>query len=229
MTSDQDGGVARWLYDQQQSVGFTLTTNTLHPADVFPLATISNPSSSSAASDIDSDSSNSSSSNHGHGGHLHASSAADVATLVHPPTPSMDEQPATNSTRRRSSSLVGAPGASHSDNKKKQRRSRGDKIPEEGEDVSESDSEHSDDSGRTESTDHDHELDDMRSDDGLEDDEETGLTGRDRRRRRRRKRRNTHLDQRIVEDVKYSKEEEKLADANLLHDMLINAVLIGLW
>jgi solute carrier family 35 protein C2 len=217
MTSDQHAGVARWLYDQQRSIGFTPTTNALHPADVFPLATISNPSSSSTASDIYS--------NDGHGGHLHVS-AADVATLVHPPTPSMDEQPATNSTRRRSSSLVGAPGASHADTKK-HRRSRGDNIPEEGEDVSGSDSEHSDDSERTEST--DLELDDMRSDDGLEDDEETGLTGRDRRRRRRRKRRNTHLDQRIVEDVKYSKEEEKLADANLLHDMLINAVLIGLW
>jgi solute carrier family 35 protein C2 len=215
MTSDQDAVVARWLYDQQQSAGILPRTHTLHPADVFPLATISNPP-SSTASDI--------SSNHGHGGPLHVS-AADVAKLAHPPTPSMDEQPTTNPTRRRSSSLVGPPGPSHTDSTK--HRSTRDKIPEEGEDLAASDSEHSDDSTRTGST--DLELGDMRSDDGLEDDEETGLTGRDRRRRRRRKRRNTHLDQRIVEDVTFTKEEEKLANANLLHDMLINAVLIGLW
>jgi solute carrier family 35 protein C2 len=138
----------------------------------------------------------------------------------------MDEQPTTNPTRRRSSSLVGPPGPSNTDSTKHRSNTR-DKIPEEGEDFAASDSEHSDDSTRTGST--DLELGDMRSDDNLEDDEETGLTGRDRRRRRRRKRRNTHLDQRIVEDVTFTKEEEKLANANLLHDMLINAVLIGLW
>lgn len=213
MTSDQVN-VARWLHDQQADQ-FTALPDTLHPADAFPLTTISNPPSSSASDILSSDDD---------AGHLHVS-GADVITLVHPPTPSMDEQPATNSTRRRSSSLVGAPGASKTDTKK-HRRQREDHIPEE-EDISGSDSDRSDSSDRTEST--DLELDNMRSDDGLEDDEETGLTGRDRRRRRRRKRRNTHLDQRIVEDVKFTKEEEKLADQNLLHTMLINAALIGLW
>jgi solute carrier family 35 protein C2 len=69
----------------------------------------------------------------------------------------------------------------------------------------------------------------MRSSDGLEDDEETGLTGNDRRRRRRRKRRATLLDQRVVPDVHLSKAEEKLANDSLIRTMLINALLIALW
>jgi hypothetical protein len=138
----------------------------------------------------------------------------------------MDEQPATNHARRRSSSLAGAPGTSNKD-PQKHRRHRSGQILEEGEDASTSDDEHSDSSGRTDST--DLELDDMRSNDGLEDDEETGLTGSDRRRRRRRKRRNTRLDQRIVEDVRFTKDEEKMANQTLIHSMLINTLLIGLW
>lgn len=90
-----------------------------------------------------------------------------------------------------------------------------------------SDDDKSDSSGKTEST--DLELDNMRSDDGLEDDEETGLTGRDRRRRRRCKRRNTRLDERVAADVKITKEEEKLAAQSIMKSMLINALLIGLW
>jgi solute carrier family 35 protein C2 len=139
----------------------------------------------------------------------------------------MEETPAINHARRRSSSLAGVPGTSHQDRKQKPRRQRSEHILEEGDTDSASDGEHSDGSSKTEST--DLELDDMRSEDGLEDDEETGLTGRDRRRRRRRKRRNTRLDQRIVEDPGYSKEEEKLANQNLMRSILINAVLIGLW
>jgi solute carrier family 35 protein C2 len=183
------------------------------------LATLSNPPSSSpSVSDRDDDD--------GGLGHL-ATTRAAVAKLVHPPTPSMEETPAINHARRRSSSLAGVPGTSHQDRKQKPRRQRSEHILEEGDTDSASDGEHSDGSSKTEST--DLELDDMRSEDGLEDDEETGLTGRDRRRRRRRKRRNTRLDQRIVEDPGYSKEEEKLANQNLMRSILINAVLIGLW
>ena len=207
--------VSRWLQDQGQKS--PALPDSLHPADEFPLRTLSNPPSSSSDSDIESEYD---------GGRLGPSRGAYVAKLVHPPTPSMEETPGITHARRRSSSFAGAPGTSRKDRKKQRRRS-GHDILEEGDDYSESDGDHSDGSDKTEST--DLELDEMRSSDGLEDDEETGLTGRDRRRRRRRKRRNTRLDQRIVEDVTYTKEERKLANQTMMHDILINGVLIGLW
>ena len=37
------------------------------------------------------------------------------------------------------------------------------------------------------------------------------------------------MDQRIVPDDTYTKEEKKLADQNLIKSMLVNSVLIGLW
>lgn len=110
---------------------------------------------------------------------------------------------------------------------KKHRRTRSKHILEAEEDNSVSDDDKSDSSGKTKSIDLG--LDGMRSDNGLEDDEETGLTGRDRRRRRRRKRRNTRLDERVAADVKITKEEGKLAAQSLMKSMLINALLIGLW
>jgi solute carrier family 35 protein C2 len=200
--------VVRWLAGSTPAAPDSL----LHPADVFPLATISNPP-SSTASDRDSDD----------GARL---ASRNIASLVHPPTPTTmameDQASAAHHARRRSSSLAGP--AQHAD--RKHRRRHSDHILEEGEDKgSASDSDAS--SGRTDS---DHlELDNM-SADGLQDDEETGLTRHDRRRRRRRKRRNTLLENRVVpDDVRLSKEEEKLADQNLIQSMLINAVLIGLW
>ncbi|PSN64303.1 TPT-domain-containing protein [Corynespora cassiicola Philippines] len=216
MTSAADTVVSRWL-EQQHSSNTPVPPDSLHPADAFPLATLSNPPSSSG-SDLDSYASD--------GRPKHPTRAADVAQLVHPPSPGiMDEQPATNHARRRSSSLAGASVPPPHQSKKKHRRRRSDNIIEEGEDRS-SDSDHSDSSAQTDST--DFELDDM-SNDGLEDDEETGLTGRDRRRRRRRKRRNTLLDQRVVSDVKFTKEEEKAANQTLFQSLAINAILIGLW
>jgi hypothetical protein len=137
-----------------------------------------------------------------------------------------NEQAAIHHARRRSSSLAGASAPPKTDPQKHRRRPS-EHISEEGEEEYSSDAERSDSESRSDST--DFELDDM-SADGLEDDEETGLTKRDRRRRRRRKRRNTLLDQRIVPTTDtYTKEEKKLADQNLLKSMLINGVLIGLW
>lgn len=203
----QADSVIRWLEDNASRP--PAPPDALHPADEFPLATLSNPP-SSTASDLASDDD---------------ARHANIASLVHPPTPNiMDDQTPANSARRRSSSLAGASGPSRKDSQR-QRTRRSDHIAEETEDRS-SDSERSDSSSKSESD--DLELDDM-SADGLEDDEETGLTGRDRRRRRRRKRRNTLLDQRVVQDVKFTKEEEKAANQNVIHSMLINAVLIGLW
>lgn len=85
----------------------------------------------------------------------------------------------------------------------------------------------SDDSGMTSD---DFEMDDIASDDGLEDDEETGLTGHDRQKRRKRKRRNTHLDQRVVPGSESQREEEdRLANKTFWSAVLLNALFIGLW
>lgn len=76
----------------------------------------------------------------------------------------------------------------------------------------------------------DFELNDIASDEGLEDDEETGLTGRDRQKRRKRKRRNTHLDQRIAPGTENQREEEdRLANKTFWSAVLLNALFIGSW
>ncbi|TVY36511.1 putative transporter, partial [Lachnellula occidentalis] len=72
------------------------------------------------------------------------------------------------------------------------------------------------------------ELDDL-SDDGLQDDEETGLTGKDKGRRKRKKRQNTQLDHRIAGETKITDEEKKEADQNVFKRSLVNGILIGLW
>ncbi|KAI1334007.1 triose-phosphate transporter family-domain-containing protein [Xylariaceae sp. FL0016] len=66
------------------------------------------------------------------------------------------------------------------------------------------------------------------SDEDLHDDEETGLTRKDKRRKRDKKRRNTRLDQRIVRD-KITDEERKQADQNVMRKLAVNIVLILLW
>jgi solute carrier family 35 protein C2 len=79
------------------------------------------------------------------------------------------------------------------------------------------------------STSDDVELSAMSDDEGLQDDEETGLTGKDRQRRKRRRRRNTLLDQRIASEVRLTAEVQKEADQSVVKNSLINVLLIGLW
>ncbi len=67
-------------------------------------------------------------------------------------------------------------------------------------------------------TSEDVELDAL-SDDGLEIDEETGLTGKDKGKRKRRRRRNTLMDQRIAAADRVTAEEKKEADQNVLKRM----------
>lgn len=74
----------------------------------------------------------------------------------------------------------------------------------------------------------DFEMDDL-SEDGLQDDEETGLTGKDKRKRRRRKRRNTLLDQRVAGELSTTEEDKKEADKHVLKNMLMNGLFIVLW
>ncbi|KAK4201806.1 triose-phosphate transporter family-domain-containing protein [Triangularia verruculosa] len=72
------------------------------------------------------------------------------------------------------------------------------------------------------------ELDVGLSDEDLHDDEETGLTAKERTRKKKKRTRNQLLDQRIVRE-KVSPEEQKQADRNVMKELLINAGLIGLW
>lgn len=66
------------------------------------------------------------------------------------------------------------------------------------------------------------------SDEDLHDDEETGLTAKERKRKQKKKRRNTLLDQRIARD-NISADEKKVADQTVVRKMAVNGCLIGLW
>lgn len=66
------------------------------------------------------------------------------------------------------------------------------------------------------------------SDEDLHDDEETGLTNKDKRRKRAKKRRNTRLDQRVARD-NLSEEQKREADLHVARRLAINLCLIGLW
>jgi solute carrier family 35 protein C2 len=209
-----DSAISRWLAAQNNAPSAPL----LSPGNEFPLRTLPSLPSASSLSDIDSEDDTT------------VPRPVNIAKLLHPPVPTImeNEQAAQNQARRRSSSLAGASAPTTTKDTQKHKRRRSEHgIAEEGEDEYSSDAERAESDSLSDST--DFELDDM-SADGLDDDEETGLTKRDRRRRRRRKRRNTLLDQRIVPTTDtYTKEEKKLADQNLIKSMLINGVLIALW
>ncbi|KKZ67856.1 hypothetical protein EMCG_06487 [[Emmonsia] crescens] len=73
------------------------------------------------------------------------------------------------------------------------------------------------------------EMDFLASDDDLNDDEETGLTAKERRQRwKQRKRHRQELDARIVDD-KISKDGRRLADRAVIKRLGVNAILIGSW
>ncbi|KAI0152561.1 triose-phosphate transporter family-domain-containing protein [Hypoxylon sp. NC0597] len=74
----------------------------------------------------------------------------------------------------------------------------------------------------------DNKDEDSLSEEDLHDDEETGLTKKDKRRKQAKRRRNTRLDQRIARD-RITDDERKEADQNVFKKLAINAVLIGLW
>jgi hypothetical protein len=73
------------------------------------------------------------------------------------------------------------------------------------------------------------ELNELASDAGSEADEETGLTGKESRKYVQKQRQNVRLDARIAGNAPISEEVKKLADQHVLKDLLVNAVLIGLW
>ena len=73
------------------------------------------------------------------------------------------------------------------------------------------------------------ELTRLPGEDGLTDDEETGLTKSSKEHRKRRRRKATRLDERIVGTVNTSKQGRKVADWNVLKAMVINVILIASW
>ena len=79
------------------------------------------------------------------------------------------------------------------------------------------------------STSDDVELSRLASGDALTDDEETGLTKKDKEHRKRKRRRNTHLDGRIAGNAKSLKQEQEDADRNVIKAMIINVLLILSW
>ncbi|KAJ2903181.1 TPT-domain-containing protein [Zalerion maritima] len=135
----------------------------------------------------------------------------------------------THSHRRRRSSLMNdvLPGHSGSNG-----RNRGNSIRH-GSPPKSKISEEADEDGFVETTtpkreDSDDGLSDF-SDADLNDDEETGLTKRERSKRRKRRLRNAQLDQRIARGERISPDEKKEADTTVVRRLVVNGGLIGLW
>ncbi|MCJ1261497.1 Triose-phosphate Transporter [Lobaria immixta] len=185
----------------------------------FPLPTISTLSSLSNSS----------------GSRCGSQDSAGIASHVHPPTPDMDGS--ADGHRRRRGLLADEDDNDGFDGKARrnypsQRLRKGSRSRNPGVESKHgaypSDEEYvSDFSSR--STSDDVELQHIASEDGLTDDEETGLTRKDKRNRRRRKKKNTLLDQRIVGTGKTSRQDGNSADKNVLRASLINALLIASW
>ncbi|EXJ64667.1 hypothetical protein A1O7_01005 [Cladophialophora yegresii CBS 114405] len=95
--------------------------------------------------------------------------------------------------------------------------------------VSESKSEGSEDEAGSMSESEEHELGLLDSDVEGDQDAETGLSRHDRRKYIKRKRRRDGLGARIAGTAGISNDEAREADKNVLRNLIINAVLIGLW
>ncbi|KAI9686780.1 MAG: Triose-phosphate Transporter [Bathelium mastoideum] len=157
-----------------------------------------------------------------------------LASQPRGPSPAMESSEApllSGHRRRRSQSLIQAVGPANGRAHSlppRTRRSPTGQLAE----VDETKSRESDGEGASGSSgmsDADMEMDDIASDEGLEDDEETGLTRKDRKRRRRRKRRNTNMDERVAGGYSLTKEEEDMATQSIVRATVTNIVLIGLW
>ena len=91
-----------------------------------------------------------------------------------------------------------------------------------------SDEDHgSDISSRT--TSEDFELDHLTADDPFSDDEETGMTKKDKRHRKRKRRKATRMDERFAGNVKASKPKKISTFREIYKAWLINALLVASW
>ena len=75
----------------------------------------------------------------------------------------------------------------------------------------------------------DMEMEDLGDEQGLSDDEETGLTKAEKRKRTGRRRTTTGLDARIGGNTMTAKQEQEIADKAVLRSLIINVILIGSW
>ncbi|KAL9600743.1 MAG: hypothetical protein Q9219_002984 [cf. Caloplaca sp. 3 TL-2023] len=185
-----------------------------NPADQFPAPTLSNPSLPSTASSHDS-----------------GRSVLDAATHVHPPTPDMDGPDGYVRRRPLLTENEDLPAAAKSSKRSHSRKHRR-KISQVRGDGEHKHLGYSSDDGHssvisTPSMSEDVEMERMPSDDALTDDEEAGLTNKDKRKRKRRKTINTKLDERIAGTAAATR--WSLADRNVIKASLINALLIASW
>lgn len=186
--------------------------DTSHPADRFPAPTLSSPP--STASSLDSN-----------------RSALDAATHVHPSTPDMDGPDGYIRRRPLLMENEEAPTSTKSIKRSRSSRHRR-KISQVREGEEHKHADYSSDDGHASvisamSTSDDVEMERIPSDEELTDDEEAGLTRKDKRKRKRRKTINTTLDERIVGSMGAS--GWSLADRNVIKASLINALLIASW
>ncbi|KAI4173299.1 MAG: hypothetical protein LQ343_003010 [Gyalolechia ehrenbergii] len=183
-----------------------------HPADRFPAPTLSNPPSTTSSFDSE-------------------HSVLEAAADVHPSTPDMDGPD--NSVRRRPPLMEKEdPPSSAKPGKRSRSRRHRRKILQASEGGEHKHLDYSSDDGHssivsTLSTSDDLERERIPSDEALTDDEEAGLTRKDKRKRKGRKTINTKLDERIAGSMGAS--SWSLADRNVIKASLINALLIASW
>lgn len=67
------------------------------------------------------------------------------------------------------------------------------------------------------------------SDEDVRDDEETGLTSKEKKKREKKRRRNTRLDQRIAREKNLSADEKRELDKGIAKRIAINLVLVLMW
>ena len=135
--------------------------------------------------------------------------------------------------RRRAQLMAGLEAGKAAGDKQRRKHSRrqhrnGIKAPDDKHLAYSSDDEHGSDFSSMTTSD-DVELSHLASDDALTDDEETGLTKKDKEHRKRKRRRNARLDGKVAGNSKILKQGNKDADKNVMKAMFINVLLIASW
>lgn len=187
-----------------------------HPPDQFPAPTLSNPPSPSTISSHESE-----------------RSALEAAAHVQSPSSAMDGEDGYVRRRPLLMDHEDPPSGTRSDKRSRSRRHRRQvsQAPGEGEHKYVG---YSSDDGHgsvfsTPSASEDVEMERMPSDERLTDDEEAGLTRKDKRKRKRRRTLNTKMDERVAGSLGASSSQWSLADRNVIKASLVNALLIASW
>ena len=185
-----------------------------HLAHQFPLPTIPSPPESSISS-------------------LHSEDS--IVAHVHPPTPDMDEF--ADGYRRRKAALVGDEDRrSHAkpDSKPNSRRHRQSNLDGSDDGASGNNGVYFSDDGHSSDfsslpTSEDVELQHYPSEGRISDNEETSLAKKDEQRRKRKRARTAAVNDGPLGSIKTAKQEQELADKNVVRALIINALLIASW